>query len=355
MNSKRALTTILAVTAMASVAFMGCKKDEKNKDGAKGAAAGKNAAGKKGEAKGTAGTKKLLGGARAAAPVTSGVFAMLPKDSNVVFGINGAKVRSSALFKQALPMIMAKAGPDLKKVTDCGIDPIAGLGSVVFGMNQESKKGILRIQGFTQKQIVACAEKRKAAGDKIEPTVAGDTLTIKKTDGGKDVVLKWVGKDVMIGGPDSDKAAVELAASGKDGLDKNATMMALLKNVDTNAAIFFTVIPEKSKATLPMGGGTMNGVFGSISFDGGLKINVGVRTASADEAKGLVTKANGMMGPLKNSPYGPYLGKIVLKSNNADVVVQLALTMKELEELITKLKSDPMIGKMIMGGMGGGM
>ena len=357
MNSKRALTTFIAATAIASVAFMGCKKDDKKKEGAKGTAAGakvskdkKATAAKPGD---KAAPKALMGAARPAAAEGAGSFAMLPKDSDVVFGLNGAKLRSSDLFKQALPMIMAKAGPDLKKMTDCGLDPVKGLGSIVAGMNQGNDKGILRIQGFTQKQFVACAEKRKAAGDKFTHTVAGDTLTVAKADGEK-VVFKWIGNDIFIGGPKADKAAVDAAAAGTNGVDKNDAMMALLKNVDTKAAIFFAVIPDKAKAAaLPMGG-NMNGVFGSISFDGGLKIDLGLRTGSADEAKAMVTKANGFMGMIKQSPYAPYASKLVLKSNNADVVVQLALTLKELNELLVKLKSDPMIGKMIMGRMGGG-
>jgi hypothetical protein len=349
MKSKRAFTSAVAMVAIASLAAFGCSKDKKKKKGetpAKGKTAGKEkVAAKPGAARAATGS--------AGAPAAAGSFAKFPKDSNIVLGITGDKLRSSTLLKPLLPKLTARAGKGLAKMKECGVDVVGGLKTAAVGMNQKTEKGVFELSGFTKAQFDACAKKAKEDGKKITVTHDGNFTTVKD-EKGEELLVRWTGTNTMLGGPKgTTKADLDAAASGKGGLDSNADMMALLSKVDASAAVYFAMQMPPEKQKTPMG--TLKGAYGSINFDAGIKLNAGAQMASADEAKKAVDKANQQMGAMKSGPFGKFLNKLVLKADGANVAVQLQLSDAEVKELTTMIMQNPMLQMLMKRGMGGGM
>lgn len=352
MISKRALMSAVAMLAIASFAATGCKKDKKDKaeknKNTPAAAKGKAAD----EAKPGAARAKMAATPTAKTPANAKAFAMYPKDANIVIGVTGDKLRASALLKQYLPKLTARAGKGLAKMKECGVDVVGGLKTAGAGINQKSEKGVFALSGFTKAQFDACAKKAQAEGKKISVTHDGDFTTLKD-EKGEEMLVKWTGANSFLGGPKgTTKAQLDAAAAGKGGLDSNAEMMALLGNVDPSAAIYFAMQVPPDKANTPMG--KLKGAFASINLDGGIKLDAGAQMSSADEATKAVTQANGQMGNLKNGPFGKFLNKLVLKSNGPNVIVQLSLTDAEVKELIKMVMSNPMFQMLLQRGMGGG-
>jgi hypothetical protein len=145
--------------------------------------------------------------------------------------------------------------------------------------------------------------------------------------------------------------------TSSDGLDKNAEIMDLLKNVDTGATLWMAMKPAAG-ADSPLsgfpGGAKPTAVFASIQLTSGLKVDAGLRFASADEAKQTADMGAQVMEQAKADPtMGKFIAKSSMKANGNDVIVKVDLNEAELDELLKMVQQQ--LGPMMMMMMGGGM
>jgi hypothetical protein len=114
MKRNRVQRIVLSV-GLAALAAAGCGKDKKaGESAAAGGAAGAVAA--------------AAGGGGASA------FAVIPKDSMFMVGINVSALRGTKLWDTMEPMVKQQGGQELNDYsTLCGIDPFGALDSVVVG------------------------------------------------------------------------------------------------------------------------------------------------------------------------------------------------------------------------------
>ncbi|MEM9488465.1 MAG: hypothetical protein AAGC55_04945 [Myxococcota bacterium] len=338
MNLIRRSTQALAVLAVLALAASGCSKEEKKEEAAKDEAASPAEGDKAAKA-----VEKAPGAARAVAgSMGKSGFAIMDKESNLVLGFSLAKVTASALWKQFGPLVMAQAGEDYQKFkATCGMDPMTAIESVIIGGKIDDEDSMVFVMnGVTRSQLIDCGKKMAAAeGEKIEIADEGKLTKVVDKEG-QTMYLGWLDDKTMVGSPKGeDKAVVEGILAGKGGLDGNAEMMNLLGNTDTNGALWFAV-----SDTGDMGSGgpvKFNAAYGTVSFEGGLKLDVGMRTASAEDATKAVDELTKQLAGLKGGPTGKFVSKLQLKANEADVIAQLSLTDAELMELIQTVMSDP--------------
>ncbi len=314
MNGKT--TRIAFALALASLAFHGCDKNE---------------------------TKK---GNLAALEGKSG-FAIMPKDANAVGGLNLVKVVSSNVWKVYGTMAMYLAASELEQFKKtCSMDPMQAIESVILGGNLESQDGVVVIKGVERKDAVSCAQKlAESRGEKITVTEEG-TITTAVDSTGSPVHFGWLDDKTLVVAPRQarDKGKVEAIMGGGGGLDGNKEIMDLLGNVDTTAALWGVARNTTGRAMGPI---TATAAYGSVSLDGGIKVDMGIRQENGDKAKSVADQLKQAVKPFKGTPLEKFAAKVKIKTNEADVIVQLSLTDNEIAELAQTAQKNPEVANLV--------
>ena len=335
---KRTLTTTLAATlCVVAFAASGCEKKKEDGSGG-GAAGGKGAA-----------------GAQAAVPSKTG-FAVFPGDSQFVVGVNLASARSSGLwakYKDKVEQQMAEEFAELR--TACGIDPIAQVQTIIAAGKPPAGGGepdaVVVMKGLQRSALKSCGEKMAAKeGKKFTVTEEGNLANYVVDD--KNIWAAWLDDTTVVIAPEKDKAYVSARAAGEAGLADGSPVMALLKSVDTSAAIYFAADTAMMGPQAAMMQGA-KGIFGSLKLTDGLAIDAGLRFDTPDNAKKMTDMVNQQVGAMKGQlppQFKSLVEKAVIKQVDKDMVVQLSLSGPELEQLAQALEG---MKGMLGGGMGG--
>jgi hypothetical protein len=333
---KRTLSTTFATAlAVLALAASGCEKKKDGAPGAPGSSAGAGGA-----------------GAAAAVPSKTG-FAVFPADSTAIIGVNVASARSSGLWNKYKGQIEQAIGGELAELrAACGIDPIAQAQTIIVGGKPQSNELVVVVKGFERAALKSCGEKMAAKeGEKLTITDEGN-LSKYEMDGNT-VWAAWLDDTTVVMAPEQDKAYVEARAAGQNGLTESAEVMALLKSVDTSAAIYLV-----GDATAAGPGAAMmpgaKGMFASLRFTDGLAVDAGIRFDTAENAKTTTTMVSTQVQQVKGQlppPFSTLAEKAVIKQVDKDLVVQLSLSGAELEQVGKAVQG---MGSML-GGMGGGL
>jgi hypothetical protein len=298
-----------------------------------------------------------LAGAAAALPAKTG-FAVFPGDSQFVVGINLASARSSGLYakyKDKIEENMAKELADMRAA--CGVDPIGQMQTIIAaGKPPAGGTGdpevVVVLKGLQRATMKQCGEKMAAKeGKKFTVTEEGNLANYVMDD--KNIWAAWLDDSTVVMAPEKDKAYVSARAAGESGLAEGNPVMALLKSVDTSAALYFAADTKAFGPGAAMMQGAQ-GIFGSLKLTDGLAIDAGVRFDTPDNAKKTTEMVNQQVGAMKGQlppQFKTLVDKAVIKQVNNDLVVQLSLTGPELEQLAQALEG---MKGMLGGGMGGG-
>jgi hypothetical protein len=342
----RTIRIILAGLAASALALTGCSKEKKDE----GAATDDTAEATTGDKAGAARPAADQGGAAVSGDIKK-ALGFLPADSKMVMGLNPGDVMKNAQFKAFLPLIMRQAPAEVTAMkVQCGIDPLTALSGIVVGGNPDAdgddKNMVVVGMGLERSQFESCA--KKLATDGTEVKIDGKFTILDRPEGEDDFVSMWPDDTTMVMSPLSAEALDKLPK----GLQGNAVITEMLRNVDTSGGLWLVVSDMDDM------GDEVNGAFGTLSFADGLKADVGVRMASADLAKQKVAEAQqqmkGMMGQAGKA--GEILqNKLTVKSNDKDILVQLNLTADELRSIMPLVQQMGMGMMMGGGGMGGGM
>lgn len=336
---KRTLYTTVAA-ALCALAFSatGC---EKKKDEAGGGAAGG------GGAKGAA-------GAQAAVPSKTG-FAVFPGDSQFVVGVNLASARSSGLWAKYKDKVEAQMASEFAELREaCGIDPIGQVQTIIVAGKQGGggePDAVVVMKGLQRASLKTCGEKMAAKeGKKLTVTEEGNLANYVVDD--KNIWAAWLDDSTVVIAPEKDKAYVSARAAGEGGLAEGSAVMALLKSVDTSAAIYFAADTAMMGPQAAMMQGA-KGIFGSLKLTDGLALDAGLRFDTPDNAKKMTEMVNQQVGAMKGQlppQFKTLVEKAVIKQVDKDMVLQLSLSGAELEQLAQALEG---MKGMLGGGMGG--
>ncbi|HEU5056443.1 MAG TPA: hypothetical protein VFU21_07950 [Kofleriaceae bacterium] len=336
---KRTLyTTVAAGFCALALAASGCEK-KKDEAGGGGAAGG----GGKGPA-----------GAQAAVPSKTG-FAVFPGDSQFVVGINLASARSSGLWAKYKDKVEAQMASEFAELRDaCGIDPIGQVQTIIAAGKQGGggePDAVVVMKGLQRGALKTCGEKMAAKeGKKLTVTEEGNLANYVVDD--KNIWAAWLDDSTVVIAPEKDKAYVSARAAGEGGLAEGSPVMALLKSVDTSAAIYFAADTAMMGPQAAMMQGA-KGIFGSLKLTDGLAIDAGLRFDTPDNAKKMTEMVNQQVGAMKGQlppQFKSVVDKAVIKQVDKDMVVQLSLSGAELEQLAQALEG---MKGMLGGGMGG--
>jgi hypothetical protein len=315
----------------------------------------------KGKSGGGAGPSGPTGaaGAAAIAPAKGGLqraLAAMPKDSEVIMGIDFAKLRASALFKKYEPMIMARVGDDLKKFQEtCGFNPVEKLaGMIVGGKGREMSDGTIFVRGFDKTSAVDCLKKReaseKAAGKPAVLVVDGDYVEYTEDDPSDAMRVLFVDDQTAMmvkqgeGTASKDVLVAAAAAKDGDGLTGSKAFTDLLAKTHTGSALWFVIkgdSPMLQMAQMLK----FKAVYGSVDVGSGINGTFRMWMNSAEEAKSSASELSKQIDQVKATPFGSVASDVSAKADGEDVVIRIKLTQGQLEE-IAKLAQQ-------FGGMGG--
>jgi hypothetical protein len=275
-----------------------------------------------------------------------GAMALLPGDADMYVGMDFASMRSSGLYKQYAPMIMAAAAKDLAKLKDaCGIDPLEKVGTVVAAIKGDTSAPDVTatMTGFTKDELYNCVQKQ-AAADGTTVKVDGDYLESTKDDTTTGMLA--VGDQFLIHvKPHGKTSKDELVQMSKIAADKSAagsaSLQTLLGKVNSGATIWFALKGDSAiakDAPLKFKVGAA-----SIKITDGLEADLQATMSSEAEAKELADKAKEQMEPAKSMGF---LESFSADASGADIHIKASISGEQLKKLVEQFGG-------MFGGMGG--
>jgi hypothetical protein len=344
------------VAIAGGLACAACKKEEKKTDQKSGSGPVSNAVGG-GPAEAPAPSAQL--GGPVGAQGLDRMLAIVPVESEIVFGLDFDRLRASALvggfMDQLTQMNNKNMGFDMK--AECGIDASKLATTAVFGMRMKSENDVSIagvIGGVPKAQMVPCFQKAKDKMEKQGAKVTLDgnyTFLASEQNGKKSYAgMTFIDDSTMImkaGMDPVDKAALDKMMTAKvgDGLSGSTEFMGMVKATNTKATIWALV--NGQAAMLQKAPIKFKSAFGSIDITDGVVADGRLRMNSPQEATKLAQAFGAQIGQLK----GMGLAETAeATADGADLKVKV--TMKK--EHVDKLKQ--MMGGMLsgmMGGMGG--
>ena len=347
---------IWVAVAAGTVAFAGCKKDEKKVDPktAGGSGVANDVTTPPAEAPAGGGAAVAMPpGARAG---LDKLLAAVPVDSEIVMGLDFDRLRASTLvgplMDEFTKMNNKNMGFDMK--AECGIDAGKLASLAVLGMkikDQDNVQVAGVITGVPKAQMVPCLEKAKGKMEKqgAKVTVDGAYTFMQSQEAGKKSYagMGFLDDNTMVmkaGTEPVDKAALDKMATAKPGtgLTGSAEFMGMVGNINTGATIWALVngqAPMLAKSPVKF-----KSAFGSIDITDGVVADGRMRMNTPAEATDIATKFGSQITQLKG------MGLADTAEATADGSdLRIKVTMKK--EHVDRIKQ--MVGGMMAGMMGG--
>ena len=275
--------------------------------------------------------------------------ASLPKGTNLLVGIDVAKITATETFKKAVTDALA-AEPEAKEgiamvQETCGIDIFNVVSQCVVGMNLDTKEGaiFLQLNGVDEKKLTEC-------GKKILSTKMQKTLTAKKKGTIVEYTVKgetdklyvgWPAKNVLAFAFEPEqKAMITKVLAGKGKLMKDAAAKKALAAVKPTTLLFGAAFggAELTGAKVTM-------VHGFADLAAG-KLSAEIHAFFTDAAVAAELAKQGKEELAKEAAgLPPALGKIV-KS--------VTLTAKDTELVITGSATEAELAAAVKAATGGG-
>jgi hypothetical protein len=337
-NRTRGITLSLGILALA---VAGCGKDKKVGEGAATAAGA------------AAGMVAAAGGGASA-------FALIPKESMLMVGINMSGLRGTKLWDTLMPMVKQQGAKELSEFSElCGIDAFDVIESVVIGGDPEKNNLVAVFKSKANKSKVVDCTKKMAAKDGTQLAVSEDGNLVQFAPAGEPAMwVAFLDDNTIVTGAgaqgDTGKEWLRGVLAAKAPVTGNAELMALVNETDTSAGIWFAAAPPAEDMTMMAAGGAPpKAFFGSVSMKAGLKVNGGARFESADGAKAMADQLNTTVTSMSNDPMmGKYAKKTSISPDGNTMRVKVELDQAEVDELVGMVQQQlPMLMMMMGGGM----
>ncbi len=309
----------------------------------------------KGKGKGGSGGGGATGaaGASAISPAKGGLtraLAAMPKETELILGLDFSQLRKSALWKQYEPMLMEKAGKELSEFkSKCGFDPMEKMTGVLMGA-QIATDGLgdatIFVRGFEKGPTFECVKKLAAekASEGKAANIDGDYIEVLENGEVKFRAMFIEESTALIikqGDGFGDKAALLAAAAAKDGegLTSSAAFVKLLDEVKTGSSLFMVMngnAKVMQQSPLPF---KIKAIYGWVNVGAGVDGESRVRMEDGDSASAMVGFYKMGVQEAKKSPAGKFIDGLKVSSKGADVIAAFKFDQKQVEEMIEMAKS----------------
>jgi hypothetical protein len=277
-----------------------------------------------------------------------GDLALLPADSEVVFGVNLGQLQQSGIWKQFVePKLATGKGQHAMEEfkARCGADPLKMVSSITVGAKDftSDKPTMVAIgHGVDKAKILDCLEKSKAeiTKDGSEMTREGDVVLFKDKRGEPGAMMFTNDSTaLLVVGANGTAAGVKAVASGGTSLKSSAPFVDMYKKVKTADSIWGLAsgkvmdgLPVEPKPTA---------AYGSFNVTDGLTLDLRFRFAKPEDATQAATVANAQAKQATQ-----FVDKAEVTAEGNELHAAVTLSGQKLAQLV------PMLS-MFMPGMGG--
>jgi hypothetical protein len=236
--------------------------------------------------------------------VTSDVLAFIPKDSDIVGGIDLARLRSSPLWANQIEPLMANnGGRTLTKIrTSCGFDPITAVSHFAFGVHQVDTTNELTAvaRDIEPRGAIECVAKILKSPDIF--TRDGDTLVIAEKGDTFQLALSPLGRAAVlaVGGPVANRALVTSRVQSGTPLRTSPAFVELYNKLEPNASVWF-IANGASPLMQPVASAGIKPRFidGTVTVTDRYVAVLRVTFATPDEAQNLATLSNSVSAQVR--------------------------------------------------------
>lgn len=270
---------------------------------------------------------------------SGGDLALLPADSEVVFGINLGQMQQSGLWKQFVePKLASGKGQRMmgELQARCGADPMKMVSSITIGAKDVTgdKPSVVVVgHGLDKAKILDCIEKSKddIAKDGGQVSRDGDVVLFKDERGEPGALLFTnASTAVLVVGSNGTAAGVKAVAAGGSSLKSSAPFLDMYKKVKTTDSIW-GLASGKVMDSVPLDL-KASALYGSLNMTDGLAADVRVRFATADAATQAASLASGQ---IKGATQ--YFDKAEATADGSELHVSIALSSEKLKQLMPLL------------------
>lgn len=282
---------------------------------------------------------------------SGGDLALLPAESEVVFGMNLGQMQQSALWKQFVEpkLATAEGRPMMDELkTKCGVDPMKAVSSVTVGIHgfPDNPSGVAVVHGLDKAKLLDCLDKQKdeIAKEGGQVTRDGDVVLFK-SDRSEPVAAQFTSDStaVIVVGPNATAAGVKAVLGGGSSLKSSAPFLEMYKKVKSSDSVW-GLASGKLLDRMPLGL-KITAAYGSINVTDGLAIDTRVRFDKPEAA----TQAAEMASAQTKQLTPQYLEKAEATADGNELHMSVAISGQKLPELLPMLT----MAAAAMRGMGG--
>jgi hypothetical protein len=264
---------------------------------------------------------------RAGAPravSTSDLLAFLPKDSEVVIGLDARQLLGSPLWQHFEPRVLRAIGQDMEQFRKaCGYDPVAALRGVTIGMKTgEPEEAVFVVRGLPRDQTMACLGRVLARQGQV--TVQGKIVLLP---GEPAAALTFVDATTLVLATSRDELEEALAAGAP--LRTSRAFAELWGQIDPkHAAWMIANGAARAFSSMASMGVRPRAMLGSIALGDGVTLFGRLRLPTADEATQLAAVGQAQLGAVQSM-----VSKIELGAEGPDVTLRVEMTDAQVQAL----------------------
>ncbi len=243
---------------------------------------------------------------KASIPGLPEAVAYLPADCQAVFGMNVQKFIASPIYAKFEEKHGQDVGKDLGEfIAKTGVDPRRDISYIVAGgksLSQGSGKGVIIAVGQFNAASITTFIHSKGTPIKVDYKDA-TVLMIPEENGNK--VEKGIAflrdGEIALGDLESLKAVLDVREKPELGLESNATLWPLLKELNPQEMFWFAGDPgsvlSKAPTTNPLGGSIskIQNVVGTLNLTTEVTGRIVANIADEESAKKLADVTNGLV------------------------------------------------------------
>lgn len=271
----------------------------------------------------------------------------LPADSEVVFGLDMARIQSSALWQQFVaPSLEHASGLD-SFAAMCGFDPLSTLSTVSIGIKGVGTQvtGTVVVHGFDKAKVMACITSHTvdAASKGVTMTVDGGVVLVHDASGNAlDVGLTFLDDSTALVqlGPQATKAGVQQIAAGNSGLQSSPAFAQLFADINSDDPLWLVVGPSSdvfadiNNAIASETSIRVQALYGSIDVTGSLVVQAGLQLASPGQVTQLVSAIQSRISNLSGSgTLSQFFDQLDVNADGNDVIISVAANALQLINL----------------------
>lgn len=274
----------------------------------------------------------------ALAHVADDPLAFLPVESDIVLGIDFARLRDSQLWRDQLEPLLTQTGSDtFQKVrSQCGFDPLSQLqrASMAYKkVDDRHNDGTFVVHGVDSSRTVECIAKASAKTDNISHD--GNVLMVSKPGDDVALAIAPLGRSGMIvqSLPNANRASVEARMRIGAPLRTSRTFMTFFNRLEPSASLWVVINGNSSMlASAKSMGVSPTGFDMTVTVTDKYVIAARITTASAADATQLESLANQISAQAR-----AMVETYDVKTDDNVVRVDIVITAPQAQTLLTML------------------